>query len=57
MKYKIQILTKLNALETKLDYVLRNLNSSTISANETVDQLKQQLKQVNSIKDLIEAEM
>lgn len=56
MRYKQQILTKINALETKLDYVVRNLNTSTISAQETVNQLKQQLRQLQSVRELIEAE-
>jgi hypothetical protein len=57
MKYKKQILTKLNALEASLDYILRNLNSSTITAEDTVSTIMQQMKQLESVKELVEAEM
>ena len=53
MKYKTQILTKIDSIENALDFVVRNLSSHTISAEETVTTLKNQLQ---SVKDLTEAE-
>lgn len=56
MKYKTQILTKIDSIENALDFVVRNLDSQSISAQETVTTLKNQLKQLQSVKDLTEAE-
>jgi hypothetical protein len=56
MKYKTQILTKIDSIENALDFIVRNLSSHTISAEETVTTLKNQLKQLQSVKDLTEAE-
>jgi len=56
MKYKTQILTKIDSIENALDFVVRNLSSQSISAQETVTTLKNQLKQLQSVKDLTEAE-
>ena len=56
MKYKTQILTKIDALETKLDYLVRNIGNSSVSGKEAIDLLNQQIRQLQSIRELIEAE-
>lgn len=56
MKYKQQILTKIDAVENALKYANSALDSNNISAAQLVEIINVQLKKVQSIKDLIEAE-
>lgn len=56
MRRKNNVLTKIDAVQNALDYVVRNLGSKTISAEQTVEALKQQLRTLETIQSLVESE-
>lgn len=57
MKYKTQILTRVESLDNQINYLTRQIDSATISGKSAVDTLKEIKRKVESIKQLIEAEM
>jgi hypothetical protein len=56
MKYKQQILDRIDGLENKVKYLTRQINASQISGAEAVNTLNENLRMLQSIKDLITAE-
>jgi uncharacterized Fe-S cluster-containing protein len=56
MKYKEQILQKIESIENQLKYVEKALTTQNMSANEIVAILSQNLRKLESIKSFIEAE-
>lgn len=56
MKYKQQILDRIEGLENKVKYLTRQINASQISGAEAVNTLNENLRTLQSIKDLITAE-
>jgi hypothetical protein len=56
MKYKQQILDRIEGLENKVKYLTRQINASQISGAEAVNTLNENLRMLQSIKDLITAE-
>jgi len=56
MRYKEGILTRIESLELQLSFLVKNISSATISAEEAVKLLAENLRKLESIKELIEAE-
>ena len=56
MKRKSQILDKIISVETRIEFIVRNLNSKNISVAEVLDNCKEQLTILSQLRDMIEAE-
>jgi len=56
MRYKEQILQKVDAIENQLKYASKAMNSKNITANELIALLNQNIKKLEAVKSLIEAE-
>jgi hypothetical protein len=56
MKYKTEILTRVDGLKNQMDYLLRQVENGTANGPEAVKTLKELLKRIDSIEQLIEAE-
>jgi len=56
MKRKTQILNKIVSVETRAEYILRQLDSKNVSVQETINILKEQLTLLSQLRDMIEAE-
>lgn len=56
MKYKQQILTRVDGLKNQLDYLRRQIESAKISGPEAVKTLNEILRRVEGIEQLIESE-
>ena len=56
MKRKSQILDKIISVETRIEFIVRNLNSKNISVAEVLYNCKEQLTILSQLRDMIEAE-
>ena len=56
MKYKKEILTRTDSQRLKVEYVIKHIESGTISPTDAIQVLKDSLRILKSVEDLIEAE-